>query len=251
MPLIEVFGRSFSTYALFGILGMFAASGVMYIRARKHGFIFMDIAIGVLVVGAGIVIGGTLLHVFTQAGNAWAAREFFTTDPLAFIRRYFGGMVFYGGLFGAVATLPIYAKVIKRDALTILGLLVPVLPLAHAIMRVGCFMAGCCFGVASDTFGLVFANSPIAPNHAVVPTQLIEVGANLIFFVVLWIYSTKPRPPLRLLGLYGVMYAVMRFSLEFFRGDSARGFIFGLSTSQFVSIGVLAVSLILIHRRST
>lgn len=248
MPFIDIFGRSFSTYALFGILGMFVAALLVYLRGRKHGLIFMDVLLGVVVLGAGLVVGGVVLYAITQAGNAWSNRELFSANPVQFLQHLFGGMVFYGGLFGVVAALPIYARIIKRDVLSILGLLVPTLPLAHAIMRIGCFMAGCCHGVAHNTLGMVFYASPIAPNYAVIPTQLIEVVANILIFAFLWTHSKVERPPLRLLGLYGIMYAIMRFCLEFFRGDDARGFIFGLSTSQFISIGVLIVGIILVWK---
>jgi len=247
MPIIEVLGRSISLYALFGIVGMFAAAIAAHIRGRKQGLIFMDMTLGVLILGLGIIIGGSLMYAITQIPNAWASRAYFTSYPIQFLRYTFGGMVFYGGLFGAIAAMPIYAKVIKRDIPTILKLLVPTLPLAHAIMRIGCFMAGCCHGIPSDTFGVVFANSPVAPNDiAVIPTQLIETAANLAIFAFLWTYSKKPRHHFQLLGLYGICYSLMRFFVEFLRGDPERGRVLFLSTSQFISIFVLITSLILL-----
>jgi len=247
LPIIEIGGRSISFYALFGIIGMFAAATAAYFRGRKQGLVYMDMTLGVLILGIGIVIGGSLMYGITQIPTAWENRAFFTTHTLDFLRFTFGGMVFYGGLFGAIAAMPIYAKVIKRDIPTILKLLVPTLPLAHAIMRLGCFMAGCCHGIPSDTFGVVFANSTVAPDDiAVIPTQLIETAANLAIFAFLWTYSKKPRHHFQLLGLYGICYSIMRFFVEFLRGDYHRGHVLSLSTSQLISIFVLLASVILL-----
>jgi len=246
LPSINFLGQNLPLYGLFGLLGMFAASFLAYLRGRKQGMVYMDFALGVLVIGLGIVAGGTLLYALVQIPAAWENREYFSQYPLQFLTYMFGGMVFYGGLFGAIIALPIYAKVIKRDVPTILTLLAPVLPLAHGIMRIGCFMAGCCYGLPHDTLGITLAASPIAPNYPVLPVQLYEAAINFGIFAFLWTYSKKPRHHLTLLGLYGTFYGTARFFLEFLRGDPARGQVLGLSTSQFISIFVIAISIFLI-----
>jgi phosphatidylglycerol:prolipoprotein diacylglycerol transferase len=256
-PFIEILGRSFPLYPIMGIFGMFVAAGVAHLRTKKQGLVFMDLAFAVLILGAGLIIGGVLVFALVQVPAIWENREavweFFRESPLPVLQRIFGGMVFYGGLFGALAALPLYAKVIKRDIPTIAGFLVPVLPLAHGIMRVGCFLAGCCYGIEHATLGIAFANSPAAPNNIpLLPVQLYEAAANFAIFAILWLYSAKPRNPAVLLAIYGLAYAPVRFALEFLRGDAARGQLMGLSTSQFISILIViacVITLILSRRK--
>ncbi|MDR2168277.1 MAG: prolipoprotein diacylglyceryl transferase [Clostridiales bacterium] len=252
-PFFDFFGRSLPLYGIMGVVGLFAAAAVAHLRAKKQGLVFMDMALGVLILGVGLVVGGSLMFAIVQMPIIWENRALFWDAPLHFLSRVFGGMVFYGGLFGALIALPIYSKVIKRDIPTILGLLVPVLPLAHGIMRIGCFLAGCCYGIPHETLGIAFTNAPSAPNNIpLLPVQLIEAAANFLIFAALWLYSKKPRNPLVLLAIYGLSYATIRFALEFLRGDAARGFVLGLSTSQFISILIILASittLVLIHRK--
>ncbi|MCL2236233.1 MAG: prolipoprotein diacylglyceryl transferase, partial [Defluviitaleaceae bacterium] len=159
----------------------------------------------------------------------------------------FGGMVFYGGLFGVMAAMPFYAKFLKRDIPTILQVIVPVLPLAHAIMRIGCFFAGCCHGAPHETLGVYFAENSVAPSDVrLLPVQLYETAMNMVIFAAIWLWSAKPRHHLHLVAFYGITYAVGRFSLEFLRGDAHRGQLLGLSTSQFISVLVFVICIGLI-----
>jgi len=166
--------------------------------------------------------------------------------------RPFGGMVFYGGLIGSLASLCLYAKVQRKSLSDVIAVTVPVFPLAHGIMRLGCFAGGCCFGVPHDTLGIAFTNAIAAPNGIpLLPVQLYEAALNFMIFIVLWLFSRKKRQATSLLGVYGLSYATGRFALEFLRGDIHRGFMLGMSTSQFISILIVAacVVMLLICRR--
>jgi phosphatidylglycerol:prolipoprotein diacylglycerol transferase len=133
------------------------------------------------------------------------------------------------------------------------------LPLAHAVGRLGCFLAGCCYGAAHDLPWAVTYTDPAAadlngtplgrPLH---PTQLYEALLELgNFAVVTWVWRRAPRswaPVATWLGLYGAE----RFALEFLRGDP-RGAWLGLSTSQWLALAMLGAALWLlatIARRS-
>lgn len=246
-PSFEILGREFHLYQIMGLVALFVAAGVVTPRAKKADITFIDLLMGVVILGAGLLVGGVFVFALTQAPSAWENRHLFGQYPLAYLQRLFGGMVFYGGLFGVMAAMPFYAKYLKKDVKTILTLLVPVLPLAHAIMRVGCFFAGCCHGMPHETLGVYFANSVVAPNDIrLIPIQLYETAMNLVIFTALWMWTTKPRHHLHIVAFYGITYAVGRFILEFFRGDAVRGQVFNLSTSQFISILVFAVSVGLI-----
>ncbi|MCL2855039.1 MAG: prolipoprotein diacylglyceryl transferase [Defluviitaleaceae bacterium] len=246
-PSFEILGREFHLYHILGIIALFVAAGVASLRAKKFGMDFTELLIGVIILGAGLLVGGVFVYALVQAPAAWENRHMFSQAPWLFLQRVFGGMVFYGGLFGVMAAMPLYAKFIKKDIPTILRVIVPVLPLAHAIMRVGCFFAGCCHGMPHETLGVYFPHSAVAPGDIrLIPVQLYETALNLIIFVILWMWSNKPRHHLHLVAFYGITYAIGRFSLEFLRGDAHRGQVFALSTSQFISILVVVACIILL-----
>jgi len=244
-PHFTFLGQTFPLYSLVGLVAVFVAAGAASLRSRKIGLNFSDMLIGVVFLGAGLVVGGVILHAIVRVPLLWEHRQMLWDIPTVFLRAAFGGMVFYGGLFGALAAMPIYAKFIKRDLADIVRLAVPVFPLAHAIMRLGCFAAGCCHGIVHYTLGIAFTHSLSAPNGIpFLPVQLIESAMNLVIFAVVWWFTKKERRAVHVVSLYGLMYAVGRFVLEFLRGDAARGSVFFLSTSQFISLLVVIACVI-------
>ena len=154
-------------------------------------------------------------------------------------------MTFYGGLVGGVISFLLgYFLVIKKmyPEANFINDIIPIAPacitVAHAFGRVGCFMAGCCYGVETDSiFGVVFPGM----NHAVYPTQLFEAIFLFILSAVLFILAIKKKW-IHNLGLYLFCYGIFRFSLEFLRGDDRGGFILGLSPSQAFSVVALLIS---------
>ncbi|MCL2387208.1 MAG: prolipoprotein diacylglyceryl transferase [Defluviitaleaceae bacterium] len=237
-PSFEIFGRTYYLFSVMGIIAVFAASGLANLRAKRYGLTYNDVLLGILVLGAGLLIGSSVLNAILRFPFLWERRE--DISIFMFLRHMFGGMVFYGGLIGAVIATPIYAKVIKRSLSDVIALAVPVFPFAHAIMRVGCFLAGCCYGIAHEMLGVAFTRAPTAPNNInLLPVQLYEAAANLVIFAAVWLFTRKPRCPVHIICMYVMSYAVVRFFLEFLRGDEVRGFIFNLSTSQFISVLML------------
>jgi len=236
-PYFTFLGQIYYLYALLGLLALFVASGVAYIRAQKVGLGYFDMLMCIVFLSAGLTIGGSILHALVNIPVLWSNQVYFFDAPFLFLRLAFGGLVFYGGLIGALIAMPLYAKYIKVGLSTLIVLIIPVFPLAHGIMRVGCFMAGCCYGIEHEQLGIAFTRSLSAPNDInLLPVQLIEVVANFLIFVALWQYTKKPRQPLYVLCFYGLSYAAIRFMLEFLRGDDVRGYIFLFSTSQFISV---------------
>jgi phosphatidylglycerol:prolipoprotein diacylglycerol transferase len=127
-------------------------------------------------------------------------------------------------------------------------LVVPSIPLIHAIGRLGCYFAGCCYGIPYDGPGHVtFHISPSAPNEiALFPTQLLESGLNIFACLLLLLYAKPEQKPGKVLGIYITYYAILRFLIEFFRGDGARGILIGISTSQWISLALIPIGLWLI-----
>ena len=163
------------------------------------------------------------------------------------------GGVYYGGFIGAVLGAAIWvSRSPDLKFWTIADGAAPAIALGQSIGRMGCFAAGCDYGKASDlpwavTFTSEYAHEHIGVplNVALHPTQLYESGATfLIFWILLGIYKRR-RFPGQVFFSYLLLYGATRFSLEFFRGDLGRGFVFGelLSTSQFISLLIVPVGI--------
>lgn len=240
LPFLTIFGREFPTFYLLGILGIVAAAYIAGFRAKRYGVSREDIAAVTAFASIGLLIGAVLLFGITQIPNMWASRSLLTTDFFGFFRRYFGGLVFYGGLFGAFGAVYWYCRYMGLAFRKVISLMVPVFPLAHAIMRLGCFMGGCCFGIEfPPPLGIAFAEPLTAPSGVhLLPVQLFEAASNLVIFAILWGYTKRDRHWVTISCLYGLFYSFARFWLEFLRGDIARGFAGVFSTSQWISVVV-------------
>ena len=164
-----------------------------------------------------------------------------------------GGFVFYGGLLGGALGIWIYAKQFRTPVRGYVDIFAAVLPLGHACGRVGCFFAGCCYGMEYDgCCSVVYKTSTtlLTPlGVPLLPIQLIEAACLVVLFVVLMLLLCKAKVKEGNLALiYALSYAVLRFILEFFRGDKERG-VFLLSTSQYISLVIVAVVIFLLIRR--
>ena len=155
------------------------------------------------------------------------------------------GLVFYGGLLGGLLGLLLASRKTKKNILTFTDLMAPCFCLAHAGGRIGCLMAGCCYGMEYTGPCAV-----VLDGVSRLPTQPMEAGFLVILSGVLTaIFLKKPRRG-TVTGWYMVLYAVWRFIIEFFR-DDFRGSVGALSTSQFISLFIFALGLFLLIRSRT
>ena len=173
-------------------------------------------------------------------------------DKLWEVLKYcFGGIVFYGGFIGGGIGILVYTKFNKSKRIHrdhILDIYAVLTPLFHVFGRIGCFLGGCCYGVESE-FGFTVHNNTINPAINDVnrfPIQLVESACNLLIFLLLLYLFKKSILENRLIYIYMLIYPVVRFITEFFRGDEIRGFFFGLSTSQWISIFLFVFALIML-----
>lgn len=167
------------------------------------------------------------------------------------------GGVFYGGFIAAIVFAVWYIRTYKLPFWRVFDVFAPAIVLGQSIGRLGCFSAGCGFGVPSHAFWAVTYTSQFAHETTGVPLgiplfpwQIIaSITLLCIFGILLWRFKHKSRDG-EIFLLYMVLYAVARFSLEFLRGDTIRGFVFNglLSTSQFIALLVLAVAGVLAFR---
>ncbi len=232
-----------SWYGLFIVLGIAAGVLLGYILMRINHLKFDDFIQIACFVGLGAMAGAKLLYLIVS----WESIDFSRiTDPEYFSALMGGGFVFYGGVFGGLLGLYLCGKILHIQVAVYARAAIPVIPVAHAFGRIGCAMAGCCYGVPYDGPGaVVYTESIAAPlNVPLFLVQAVEAAGNLVITGVLCMYDVYCRRQGRRaksVQLYLVMYAVQRFVLEFLRyDDSERGIILGLSTSQWIGIGICA-----------
>jgi len=162
-----------------------------------------------------------------------------------------GGLVFYGGLFGAIAVAWYWFKVEKWPFSYAFDLVAPYILLGHAIGRVGCFLNGCCYGNVADLHqgifdwghGWVFQGGEDQLPH--LPTQLWELAGDLaLFFLLLWVRRWTIRTPWLTISLYGLTYGLLRYIIEIWRLDRSVHFLVTFrSASQATSAVLIVLSL--------
>jgi phosphatidylglycerol:prolipoprotein diacylglycerol transferase len=162
-----------------------------------------------------------------------------------------GGFVVYGGLIAGLLCAFGLFRAKRVESLPYLDLAVPSIAVAQAFGRIGCFLAGCCYGkVTESRFGLVFSDSHFAPNGVrLIPTQLIASAGDFAIMAALLLYARRKPRAGRVTGLYIVLYAVGRFVFEFWRGDY-RGNVGPLAVSQVIALVLLPLGIWLLVGRA-
>jgi len=195
--------------------------------------------VGIYGILAALVLAKVWL-IASDGGYYWShPREIFSSATLE------SGGTFYGGLAGAILTLLLYAHFQKMPTLRLMDAYGAAFPLGHAIGRLGCFAAGCCWGKPTTMpWGVTFKNEAAArisgtplgvPLH---PTQLYESGAEFLNFLFLIWLGRRQRFTGQIAGAYMILYGIERGTIEFFRDDPGRTLLFhgAFSLMQIVSV---------------
>lgn len=252
LPLLFKLGPiSIHTYGLMIAVGFFLAVGTIRKLAPRSGLDpdkSADFAFWLLLVG---FLGARGLFVLTR----WTD---FAADPLAILRVWEGGLVFFGG---PLAALPFAVWMLRRQGVSVwsaMDVYLPAVAVAHALGRIGCVAAGCCYGRPADLPWSIRLDSDLVdaahrgiPLH---PVQLYEFSALMVLYSgLMWLHPRRRFDGQ--VGLtYLLAYPVIRSLVEEFRGDSIRGFVIDgvLSTSQFISVLVfVAAAVALLFRLRT
>ncbi len=204
----------------------------------------------------GGILGGRLFYVLLQ----W---EFFREIPSEIPAIWHGGLVWYGGFAGGVFAAWLYVRAKPISMLRAVDQMIPFATLGHAIGRVGCFLNGCCYGRPTQAWwGVVF------PGHIdrVIPVQVIEAILLTVLCAVLWRVQSMTTSPARaepgaggwrqlvtpaggVFACYLVGYGLLRFGLEFLRGDQPV-WLAGLTLQQVISLVLIAVGIKLLIRQA-
>jgi len=231
------------TYGVLVATGFLLGLGLAVCQARKEGIPshkILDLGFYILL---SAIIGSRLFFVVINA-------EYYLRNPLGIFKIWEGGLVFYGGL---LLSIPMALWYIKRNALGVRStadLFAPSIAIGHAIGRLGCFFAGCCYGKPAPwlPWAVTFTDPNCLarigiPLH---PTQLYEAAGEFMNFFILILLKRYKSFNGQLFLSYLLLYSVLRFIVEFFRGDVDRGFITpSVSLAQAMSILMFFFALVL------
>ena len=243
--LLEIGFFKIFTYGLFVASGFFVAILLASNQAKRENVDqekILDLCFYILLSS---VVGARLLYVVVEY-------KYFMANPLDVVKFWKGGLVFYGGLIGAVGVSIYYLKANSLPVWKVGDIMAPSIAIGQAIGRWGCFFAGCCYGVKTDVPWAITFNDPraLAPLHvALHPTQVYDsINTFLIYLFLIWLRKRKSFEG-QVFWVYGILYSIGRYIVESFRGDD-RGFAVPgiLSTSQFISIFTLLVSLFMFFK---
>lgn len=250
---IPLFGATVTIYTYGFMVALAFLVGMIWVsreakRVGEDPAKAMDLAFYIIVAA---IIGSRLLHV------AVSERDRFLQNPIMFFKIWEGGLVFYGGLIGAVLVAVWYMRRHKLSFWIYSDIFSPAIALGHVFGRVGCFMAGCCYGRLVDHlawYSVTFPANPysFAPTGVpLYPTQLMEAAGELAIFGILLVFRRFKRFDGQLLATYLIAYAILRSFVEYFRGDTSRGFIIEpwISTSTFISILMFITGLIIYFKK--
>lgn len=248
LPELFEIGR-FTVYTYGVLLAAAYLLGLKFamVRARSRGLDparTLDLGIYIII---SALIGAKLLLFFVEFDT-------FRRDPAELWSLARSGGVFYGGLILAVTVALWFMRRHRMPVWTTCDVFAPGIALGHAVGRLGCLAAGCCYGHTTHVpWAITFTNPAAAANVGTPlnvplhPTQLYESGTEVLILAFLLLTEKKGRPfPGRTFWAYLLLYGLSRFVIEFFRGDP-RGMVFGsVSTSQFISLVLVPLSLVML-----
>jgi phosphatidylglycerol:prolipoprotein diacylglycerol transferase len=241
------------TYGVLVTLGFLAGLWVVSRLALRSGLNREAVLnLGIYCALAGILGAKLLMFILDFNYYRQNPREIFSFSTLQ------AGGVFQGGLVLALVTAFFYMRKVKLPGLLTADVLAPGVALGHAIGRLGCFSAGCCWGLECHRFWAVTFTNPVANqlfgtplNVPLHPAQLYEAGAEALTFIILFTRFRRPHRAGEILGLYLVLYSSVRFVVEFFRyHDQANPFGGPLSSPQWIALATLLLGAWLLARKS-
>ncbi len=233
------------TYGVFVALGFFVGFKVLLFYGKKSSFPPSLIESLTFLVFIFSLIGARLFYVLI----AWSD---FIGSPLDIFKIWEGGLVFWGGFLGGAITGIIFSIKNKLPLWKLADVFAPALAIGHAIGRIGCFCAGCCYGKPTDSFlGIVFPENCLAPaGIKIIPTQIISSVLLFLLFLILRFLWNKKKFSGQIFLVYAVLFSLGRFFIEFLRGDFRGNLILGITPTQIVSILVFVISIFLYHNLS-
>lgn len=230
-------------YGMMYLLGFLGGWALLTLRSRYRVNTFTQEQISDIVFFAavGAVIGGRLGYILFYD---W---QVIVNDPLMIVKTWKGGMSFHGGLLGVMLALVYCARKMHQPFLALTDLISPVVPVGLGAGRIGNFINGELWGRMTDVpWGMVFPQAGPLPRH---PSQLYEFALEgVLLFIILWVYSGKPRPLGAVSGLFALLYGLFRITAEWFREPDVQiGYLaYGMTEGQLLSLPLILVGILLL-----
>ena len=201
-------------YGLMYVIGFAGAWWLGNRRARQAGFTRDQVGDLIFYGAMGVILGGRLGSVLFYNFSSFLA------DPWMIFRIWEGGMSFHGGLLGVLVAMGLFARKTRRGFFEITDFVAPLVPVGLFTGRLGNFINGELWGRPTDLpWGMVFPHVDAVPRH---PSQLYEAALEgVLLFIVLWLFSARPRPVMAVSGLFLLGYGGFRFLVEFAREPDA------------------------------
>ncbi len=233
-------------------IGLLVGTVIAMLTAHRYEVSRLDIMLSTILATIGLLIGAKVVYMISVLPEIVTNFHYVKSHIFKTIVYMFSGYVFYGGLIGALLTYYFYCWWFKINFGSLMNVITPVIPLVHSFGRIGCFMGGCCYGIKyNGRLAIHYPYNEFEPELNLFPrfpVQLTESLINFLFFLILITYAKKKRPNGSILGIYLIGYAIIRFSLEFLRGDVERGIWFGVSTSQWISLILIPVGIHILRK---
>ncbi len=241
--LLHIGSFNLYTYGLFVGLGFMTAIWISQKNATHHDISSQTIMDIFFVILLSALFGARFLYVLINFDS-------FKNNLSDIFKIWEGGLVFFGGFIAVIVVMAVYLKVKKFNFWKITDIISPGVALGHAVGRIGCFFAGCCYGKECDLPIAIKFTDPqtLAPIGVYLhPTQIYSVFSNLIlFFILLWIQKRKKFDGMVFLS-HIMLYSLFRSIIEFFRGDFRGDFFFDfISLSQGIGMMVSLIAFILL-----
>jgi phosphatidylglycerol:prolipoprotein diacylglycerol transferase len=232
-------------YGLMYLLGFISGWALGRYRARQphSGWTAAQVDDVVFYIALGVILGGRVGYVFFYSFNH------LIRDPLVLFRIWEGGMSFHGGFLGVLVAMLLFARKHDHGFWATVDFIAPLVPPGIFFGRIGNFINGELWGRVTDLpWGMVFQQAGDGlPHH---PSQLYEAALEgIALFLLVWWFSSRPRPTMAVSGVFALTYGIFRFLVEFVRQPDAQlGYLaFGwLTMGQLLSLPLIATGLILL-----
>ena len=230
-------------YGLMYLIGFGLAWWLASRRAKQPDAIFTEEQVSDIIFysAIGVVLGGRLGYVLFYDLSTYMA------TPSLIFQVWQGGMSFHGGFIGVAIAMWLYARKLNVRFFEMTDFIAPLVPLGLLTGRIGNFINGELWGRASDLpWAMIFPDVDNIPRH---PSQLYQaVLEGLVLFIIVWVFSKRPRPTMAVTGLFLIGYGTFRFLVEFVREpDRQLGFIAfdWMTMGQLLSLPLLIIGVIL------
>lgn len=231
-------------YGLMYLLAFACAWSLATYRAKKRENWNADMVSDLIFFGAlGVVLGGRVGYVL------FYGFEQFLQNPIWLFQVWTGGMSFHGGFLGVVIAMLFWCRKYQKNWLETLDFIAPCAPLGLMFGRLGNFIGGELWGRAVQDLNyplaMIFPHVDNIPRH---PSQLYQaLGEGLLLFILLWWFSSKPRPRMAVSALFLIGYGVARFVVEFFREpDHGQLFVAWMSKGQVLTLPMIILGVIML-----